>query len=195
MANGNVAKIKNPIILKELFSKEDYKILRNYLFNLEKKIEWYDKGFGRYHYNDEIIKKYLDKLIPIAKKVFESETLVPSYSLFSHYEGDNPNLFKHVDDNACTYTIDMCVYQNEPWDLWVNNVPYKLNENEALAYYGNDQEHWREKFSNPDSHYVAMIFFHFVEPDHWWITKGPRYIDVIRKNLTEEEFLNVQANN
>jgi hypothetical protein len=33
-----------------------------------------------------------------------------------------------------------------------------------------------------------MIFFHFVEPDHWWCTKGPGYLDVIRNHITEEEW-------
>jgi hypothetical protein len=28
--------------------------------------------------------------------------------------------------------------------------------------------HWREDFPNPENQKVAMIFFHFVEPDHWW---------------------------
>jgi hypothetical protein len=60
--------------------------------------------------------------------------------------------------------------------------------NEAAAYYGNDQEHWREEFPMKDTNHVAMIFFHFAEPDHWWFTKGPSYLDVIRKSITEEEW-------
>ena len=184
-------KVKNPTVIKELFDKKDYNVLRNHLFNLEKKIDWYDSGFGRYEYSDKIITDYSNKLLPFAKELFESKTLVPSYSLFSHYEGKDASLFKHVDDNACTYTIDMCVYQNEPWDLWVENKSYTLHPNQALAYYGNDQEHWREAFPNPQSQHVAMIFFHFVEPDHWWVTKGPGYLQVIRGQMTEEKFLSV----
>ena len=33
-----------------------------------------------------------------------------------------------------------------------------------------------------------MIFFHFVEPDHWWVTKGRSYLDVITGKLSEEEW-------
>jgi len=33
-----------------------------------------------------------------------------------------------------------------------------------------------------------MIFFHFVEPDHWWFTKGESYLDVIRGKVSEEEW-------
>jgi hypothetical protein len=190
-----MTKVKDPMLIKQVFSKEEYDVLHDHLFNLEKRKEWYDEGFGRYHYSSQLISDYSEKLIPLARELFESSSIVPSYSLFSHYQGENANLFKHKDDNACTYTIDMCIYQNEPWDLWVNDKPYTLEPNQALAYYGNEQEHWREKFPNPSSQYVAMVFFHFVEPDHWWITKGPRYIDVVRKTITEEEFLNEQSNN
>lgn len=187
-------KIKDPMFIDQVFSKDDYNTLHKNLFELEKRKEWYDEGFGRYHYSSQLISDYAEKLVPMARELFESPSLVTSYSLFSHYEGQNANLFKHKDDNACTYTIDMCVYQNQPWDLWVNNKSYTLEPNQALAYYGNEQEHWREKFPNPESQHVAMVFFHFVEPDHWWVTKGPRYIDVIRKNITEEDFLNEHAN-
>jgi hypothetical protein len=105
--------------------------------------------------------------------------------LFAHYEGQNPSpsLYKHKDDNACTYTLDMCVYQNEPWDLWVEDKNYCLYPNQALAYYGNDQMHWREEFPNPENNHVAMVFFHFAEPDHWWFKEGPQYLHThIRKS-------------
>jgi hypothetical protein len=80
----------------------------------------------------------------------------------------------------------MCVYQKEPWGLWVDGKEYILMENEALAYYGNDQEHGRKDFAT--GNHVAMIFFHFAEPDHWFFTKGPSYLEVIRGHISEEEW-------
>jgi hypothetical protein len=180
--------IQEPQIIKNVFSEEEYNKLKTYLYNRPKLEENFDPGFERYCFNDSLINEYAEKLIPAARKIFNSETLLPSYALFAHYEGKNPNLFTHKDDNACTYTIDMCVYQTEPWDLNVDDKPYTLYENEALAYYGNDQMHGRGKFPNPDSGHVAMIFFHFVEPDHWWFTKGQDYVRVIRKEITEEQW-------
>jgi hypothetical protein len=180
--------VKDPVIINDLFSQEEHYELSNYLKNKTKRPEDYSSIFGRYCFNDSLVDSYAEKLIPIARKHFNSETLIPSYSLFAHYEGDEANLYKHVDDNACTYTIDFCVYQTDPWDLYVSEKAYTLYPNQALAYYGNDQLHWREKFPNPDNQVVSMIFFHFVEPDHWWYTKGPGYLDVIRNNITEEEW-------
>ena len=177
-----------PQVIKDLLAPEDFNTLKSYLYNAPKLEENFDISFGRYAFNDSLLNEYLDKLIPIARKTFNSETLLPSYALFAHYEGEHASLFTHVDNNACTYTLDMCIYQTEPWDLNVDGDPYTLHENEALAYYGNDQLHGRDDFPNPASQHVAMIFFHFVEPDHWWYTKGQDYVNVIRGQISEEQW-------
>lgn len=183
--------MKDPTLVNDILSKEDYDRLRLALVN-PKSFE-YSAGFSRYCIADNglpILKELADKLIPVAREAFGSDTLLPTYTLFAHYEGQDPepSLYKHKDDNACTYTLDMCVYQVEPWDLWVDDKNYTLYPNQALAYYGNDQWHWREKFPNPETNHVAMIFFHFAEPDHWYFTKGPEYLQVIRGQMTEQDF-------
>jgi len=191
-----LVKIKSPFLIDKLLEKEDYDRL---LFGVgnPKKFE-HDSGFGRYCVSDSsltIIKELADKLVPTARKIFNSEKLLHTYSLFAHYEGQDPkpSLYKHKDDNACTYTIDMCVYQNEPWDLWVEDKKYTLYANQALAYYGNDQMHWREDFPSPETNYVAMIFFHYAEPDHWFFTKGKSYLDVVRGKISEADWQDKNA--
>lgn len=179
-----------PKIVEKVFSDQEHANLVNYFKPIYKKF-YFDEGFGRYsdgETNHPLLKKYFDKTVPIAREIFNSQTLLPSYALFTHYEGPKANLFHHTDDNACTYTLDMCVYQSEPWDLYVENQGYTLQPNQALAYYGEDQEHWREAFPNPENQHVAMIFFHYVEPEHWWYAKGPRYIEVMRGLMTEQEW-------
>ena len=135
----------------------------------------YSEEFGRYFINDKEFKplaSYLEHLVPLARDVFNTETLVPSYAIFAHYEGNQASLAKHKDNNACTYTIDLCLYQITPWGLWVEGREYMLDENEALAFYGEDQEHWREEFPNPVTNQVGQVFFHFVEPDHWFFDEN-----------------------
>lgn len=183
--------MNEPVLVNSVLSPEDYTRLLTYLDN-PKSFEFF-AGFSRYCIADNslpILKELADKLVPKAREAFNSETLLPTYALFAHYEGQDPapSLYKHKDDNACTYTLDMCVYQTEPWDLFVEDKAYTLYQNQALAYYGNDQMHWREEFPNPGSQHVAMIFFHFAEPDHWYFTKGPGYLEVIRRNITEEQW-------
>ncbi len=183
---------KTPKILKNVFSEEDLANLKNYFVDY-KNFE-FQPFFSRYIISDfEIpeLSRYKEKLVPLAKTIFNSQSLLPTYSTFAHYEGidPSPSLFKHKDDNACTYTIDLCLYQNEPWDLYVDGVPYTLAPGEALAYYGNEQDHWREDFPSPETNKVAMMFFHFAEPDHWWFTKGPSYLSVIRGEISEKEWV------
>lgn len=181
--------IKEPQIIKNLLSEEDFKNLNTMLALRERQWDDWEKELGRYSFNDPLIDELANKLIPVARDFFQSDSLLPSYSLFGQYEGPTANLYRHKDANACTYTLDLCVYQTEPWDLGVKvdsqDKFYTLYPNEALAYYGNEQEHWREQFPNPETQKVAMIFFHFVEPDHWWFTEGPGYVNVIRGHESE----------
>lgn len=171
---------KVPQVIDNLFSDEDYNNLYNHLFGIDKSSEWiksekeyliHEEDWGRQVFRDDHLQEYGEKLVPLARKIFNSETLLMSYSLFCHYEGENPQLPKHKDTNACTYTIDMCLYQTEPWDLYVDGTPYTLHPNQGLAFWGEEQEHWREKYPNPAEQKVGMIFFHFVEPDHWFFTE------------------------
>lgn len=183
--------MKEPLLVNDVLSPEDYKILTNAVSN-PKSFE-YQEGFSRYVVADNnlsLLAELANKLIPTAREAFGSDTLLPTYTLFAHYEGQDPvpSLYKHKDDNACTYTLDMCIYQNESWDLFVEDKAYTLYPNQALAYYGNDQMHWREEFPNPETNHVAMIFFHFAEPDHWYFTEGPEYLQVIRGQISEENW-------
>ena len=51
-----------------------------------------------------------------------------------------------------------------------------LMENDALLMYGNEQEHWRESFPDPDHNMVCNIFLFYCKPDHWYFTEGPNYL-------------------
>lgn len=181
--------IEEPKIIKNVLKKETFKSFADFMKSSYKTFS-YDPRFGRYCTGDgysEQFKTIFEDTVDVAKKAFNSETLMPTYALFAHYEG-KASLYKHKDDNACTYTLDLCLYQSEPWDLYVEDTPYTLFPNQALAYYGNEQMHWREDFPNPETQNVAMIFFHYAEPDHWYFTKGPSYIDVITGKMTKAQW-------
>lgn len=178
-----------PMLIEQVFPTDQYIKLRDEMYTLNKKTNasW-SEGFGRYHVGhgeNPVLHEAFLASVPLAREVFDSPTLLPSYALFAHYEGPKAQLYKHRDDNACTYTIDMCVYQQTPWELWIATAgsegrPYTLHENQAMAYFGNDQLHWREAFPDPDNNFVAMVFFHYVEPDHWYYTHGPGYVETLR---------------
>lgn len=192
MKNQASHKVMQPKIVNDLLSQKDYQMLYDHLFSMDKSSKVYEDSFGRHLIWDDTLNKAAIDITETARIIFGSPTLKPSYTLFVHYYGDQAKLKRHYDDNACTYTLDMCLYQTKSWDIGVNHdgvdSMYTLQPNQALAFYGNDQEHWRNDFDGTKEDYVGMIFFHFVEPDHWFFTKSPRYIEVVSGRMTEEEW-------
>jgi len=188
-----MTEIKAPFIVKKVLPKAVLTKLQKYIMKLWVESPNYSESFGRHQWaNHALITSLHQELVDIARLKFGSQTLIPSWNLVSIYEGDQAKLWKHKDDNACTYHIDLSIFQKQPWDLWVEHEgeskPYTLQENDGLFMYGNDQEHWREAFPNPETNLVAQGFFFFAEPDHWFFTKGPDYLQVIRGEMTEAEF-------
>jgi len=142
----------------------------------------YDDSCGRLTVTDRtspLLRACLEELVPLARGTFASETLAPTYAFFARYDAATSHLARHKDTNACTYTLDYCLAQRTPWDLWVIDQPYALRENEAIAFYGTAQDHWRGTLSDPETNRVSMIFFHFVEPDHWWFSRGEKYRNTV----------------
>jgi hypothetical protein len=193
--------MKNPYLLKNILPSKDHKDLQNLAMGL-----WatdkstFDESFGRHQWaiwdethreTVEPLRRFHEMLLPLAREEFESETLLPSWCLISIYEGENAKLWKHKDDNACTYHINYTVFHKTPWDFYVEGQKFQPEENDAVISYGNDQEHWREAFPDPEHNLVSNAFFFYAEPDHWFFTKGPHYLytdirankDVINKAM------------
>lgn len=170
--------IKKPFVIKNILPEEELKKLQKHAMSLWVNKPNYESGFGRHQwFGEPELNRIHEMLTEIAKEYFDSPTLKPSWCLMSTYEGKEAKLHKHKDDNACTYHIDMCVFQKEPWDILVEDTSYTLMENDALFMYGNDQEHWRNEFPNPETNLVCNAFFFFCEPDHWYFTEGPSYLN------------------
>jgi len=174
---------KKPILIKNLLSEEEFKSLKSYVQSKNKEETNFYDGYNRYEWSgSEELNNLHTKLLSIAREKFNSPTLVPSFNFASWYFGD-ASLEHHTDINACTYSIDLAVYSEVPWDLYVEGVGYALDENDALLYYGESQEHWREPLINPDNKVVCNVFFFYVEPDHWFITEPvEKHLEIRTKN-------------
>jgi hypothetical protein len=178
--------MKSPYLLKTIFPEKEHKELQNlamYLWSTDKTT--FDESFGRHQWtiwegdpkeNIKPLKKFHEMLLPLAKEQFESETLLPSWSLISIYETNKAKLWKHKDDNACTYHMNYTIFHKTPWDFYVEGKRFQPEENDMVISYGNDQEHWRLDFPNPETNLVANAFFFYVEPNHWFFTEGPQYL-------------------
>lgn len=159
---------KQPKIINEVTDKETLLKLQNY-FKSNYKSYYYEKKHGRYLTDSNavpILKDFLYSNLELVKSTLENDKIVPIVAFFAHYEGD-VRLTKHKDSFGGTHTLDMPVYQTEPWDLYIDGTPYTLKENQGVAFWGEDQYHWRGPLPNPESQHVAVIFCHYGEPDHY----------------------------
>lgn len=180
-------------IQDSIFNDEYFFNLRNSLREIRNtEIIRYDIELGRlgireYEFeNINPLQKSHEALLGLARQIF-SPTAIPSYSLYATYRGFRANLPYHVDDNACTYTIDVCLSQGTPWPIVIEGKPFVLNENQAVCYYGEDQYHGRDAFPNPMDNEVEMIFYHFIEPNHWYVTQGSEHINKIVSDRQEHQ--------
>jgi hypothetical protein len=183
-----------PQVLNWVFSESEFSRLKWEIMQIDPSHQ-NQPAFGRFAISDQdlpILREYAEKSVPLARETFGSSTLLPTYTLFCRYEGAGAKLWKHKDNNACTYTIDMCVYYDTNWGLFVEDVEYFTEPNQAVAYYGNDQEHWRGPFPDPEKNFVGVVFFHYAEPDHWYFTKGPDYLKVVTGEWSEAQWEKAQ---
>jgi hypothetical protein len=168
----------SPKIIEGIFFDRDFEYAQVYAIGLQKhaaelpspKIDVVDTPE---------LRMFHEKVWEKAKKEFNSETLLPSWSCISiyHRKQKPPQIY----DSACTYAITLPIYQIEPWELMVEGVPVSLVENQAIFYMGNEAALERFEFPNPENNFVVEASFFFVEPDHWWFTEGESYLyDVIR---------------
>ena len=178
--------MNDPIVVKGLLDPKKFDNLRTQIQLMEKNERSFANQFSRHEFsNTTFMTELHEELLPKAKEVFKSDTLVPSYN-FGAWYFKNASLFKHRDINPCTYSIDLCVYQKTPWDLYVEGTPYTLMENDAIFYWGEEQQHWREEFPDPENNIVCNVLFFYVEPDHWWFTEPKEKHTEIIKGLVKE---------
>lgn len=173
----------DPVILKDVFSPEDVSKLRDLLVSGVEDKNWADRKNDRRVLKFSELETYFSrKLEPIAQKIFNDPTLKTTYSVYLDYNQPTSKLPAHKDNNACTYTIDYCVSSKTPWPVVIEGQEFSFAENEALAFMGGYDSHWREDMPDPENNRVEVIMFHFCPSDHWYFTEGEDYFYYLMDN-------------
>lgn len=105
-------------------------------------------------------------LIDAASEIF-GEPVLPSYVFLSMYSnhGVCP---AHRDRPQCKYTVNLCISQDKPWPLYIENVAdgtfeeVILGEGDAVLFSGTDQTHYRKPMPENGGTYCDVAHFHFV---------------------------------
>jgi hypothetical protein len=126
-------------------------------------------GRIRIDYEADSIHKLPDsiknKVSSIAKQISDIHSLF----YFTYVEYNNsygmPKLGPHKDETSFSLTINCQLESNTEWDLYVEGIPYKLEDNSALIMNVRDQDHWRPEKSFKEGEFIRMLFFHFNDPN------------------------------
>jgi hypothetical protein len=158
---------KTPKIIDNLIKEDEFLKLQTYFKANYKNYHWQNRE-GRYindSMNLPILKDFLYSSLDIVRKTLGNDKILPTIGFFAHYE-TNAIVTKHKDSYGGTHTLDVPLYQTEPWDIYVENTPYTLKENQALFFWGEEQNHSRKRLEKPNAH-VAVLLCHYAEPSHY----------------------------
>lgn len=174
-------RIKKPKILKNVISKQQQEVILEHISTHRQRNNSFDNAIGRK--SADIKETFIDgqslpsEIYEILNKIVVdnfSKTALPSYFIWFQYSPRHgtPMLPPHLDDNACTYTIDIQLRSNVSWSMYINGKEYLWEDGDALVYDGVNQLHWRPKFPGDKySDYVEVFIAHYAEPDHWFFNK------------------------
>ena len=164
--------IKKPFVIKELLSESELNQLKSAVKNtLESGKYLLEDSIGRKSFQMNVCQKMEEVLFSLhdkAKEAFESYTLLPTYAFFAEYYNEKSCLPKHKDNAGNTYNINLSLYAEKPWSIFVEGDEFSFGVNEAVCLYGEDQMHWREPMGA--NNIVGNVFFFYAEPDHPFFT-------------------------
>ena len=139
---------------------------------------------------DEVVKLTYQThnfLTDFAKTTFNSETLMPTYAIVCLYK-DKANLEMHKDFYCNRYVLDFCLYQKYPWDFYVEEEKFSMEENDIVSFYGEAQDHGRKDYPNPEENVVCNIMFIYAEPDDWFFNSPIEQHTGIKKIIFKNRY-------
>jgi hypothetical protein len=89
------------------------------------------------------------------------------YYSFVEYNNEygKPQLGPHKDQAPFTASLLCQIESNVNWDVYVEGIPYSLEDNSALTVNVRDQDHWRMETKFEEGQFLKMAFFHYINED------------------------------
>ena len=76
-----------------------------------------------------------------------------------------PKLGAHRDTAPFSASILCQVESNTSWDVYVDGIPYTLDDNSALTINVRDQDHWRNDKEFKEGDFIKMAFLHYLNEE------------------------------
>jgi hypothetical protein len=98
-----------------------------------------------------------------------------------------PKLIPHIDEVPSQFTIDYQLDGNIDWSIVIEGSEYWLKNNSILTFEGENVLHWRPKKEFSDNDFLDLIWFQFIDDDHWsYKTDARPDFKEYRKNFREK---------
>jgi hypothetical protein len=160
----------NNTVINNFFNEKEIKDIGLAIESVLEKTEIQNfLGRSRVDYDSEIIENLPESIKEKMKKIAEQFGTNHNLKYFTFVEYNNkygrPNLGPHKDQNSFNLSVLYQMDSNISWDLYVEGVGYKLQDNAALLANVRDQDHWRPERDFKKDEYLKMLFFHFRDED------------------------------
>ena len=154
-------------LYKDFFNQDMIDYFKNYKNKNEPHIIEVMNGRALTAFVDlpEYINQYLLSRVSeyVGDEVFSSSSSLCVYS--SRY--GTPKLEPHTDTGVTEFVIDYQLESNTEWPLYLNGEEVVLKDNEALLFSAQDICHWRKRRDFKEGEELTMLFFYFVNKNHW----------------------------
>ena len=142
----------------KFFTLKDYEMWGGCLTPEFDAVQPYSKARYADTFTEALMQYYTSKISEVSGK-----ELAPTYSYLRYYERGQW-LIKHKDRPACQYsvTLPLFIYDQEedPWEIFIEESPVKLNVGDMLVYKGCDALHWREPHQGT---FQVQAHLHYVD--------------------------------
>lgn len=78
-----------------------------------------------------------------------------------------PKLPPHIDEVPSQFTIDYQLDGNVSWSIIIEGYEYTLKNNSILTFEGEHVLHWRPKKDFQDNEFLDLMWFQFIDKNHW----------------------------
>lgn len=78
-----------------------------------------------------------------------------------------PKLGPHIDEVPSQFTLDYQLDGNISWPLNIEGKEYVLKNNNAVVFEGEVVLHWRPEREFKDGEFLDLMWFQFLDNDHW----------------------------
>lgn len=120
--------------------------------------------FGLLNNFHDVLENIFLKINDFVNIIF-TKNYIFSHAMVVEYNNKygTPNLPPHYDADSHHMIVNYQLSSNTSWSIGLNTNHFRLEDNSAIAFNGNENIHWRPHKVFKDNEYVTMIFFRFID--------------------------------